>query len=155
MERVLVVGVGNTVMKDDGLGVHALEELRRRGLPGYVDTVEAGTALLDALPDLCEYGKVVFLDAVRKEGEGIHTVRNHTYGVLPERGCTAHEMGIEETLRITLLTEGVLPETVIMGVTPEKIEFGTGLSENVAAKIPALADAVLEEITNKERNPVL
>ena len=146
MGRILVVGVGNTIMKDDGLGVHALEKIKTEELPENVDIIEAGTALIDALPDLSGYDKVIFIDAVQKEGDTIHIVKYPASGALPDRGLTAHEMGIEETLRMKLLTEGSLPEIVIMGVKPEQIEFGTELSENVASKIPELADAVLNEI---------
>lgn len=146
MGDILVVGVGNTVMRDDGLGVHALEEIRSRELPGHVDTIEAGTALIDALPGLGEYKKVIFIDAVQEEGDGIHVVKNPASESLPEGGFTAHEMGIEETLRIKLLTEGSLPEIVIIGLKPEKIEFGIELSEKVTSQIPELVDAVFDEI---------
>jgi len=152
MGNILVVGVGNTVMRDDGLGVHALEEIRSRELPEHVDTIEAGTALIDALPDLREYRKVIFIDAVQKEGDEIHIVRNPASESLPEGGFTAHEMGIDETLRIKLLTEGSLPEIVIMGLKPEKIEFGTELSEKIASQIPELVDAVFDEIKYWRKN---
>jgi hydrogenase maturation protease len=155
MGRILVVGVGNTVMRDDGLGVYTLERVKEQELPANVDTVEAGTALMDALPDLKPYDKVIFIDAVQSDSEGVHTMRLLDFKGQLDSSFNAHEMGIEETLRMRLLEDKVLPEIVIMGIKPEKIEFGTELSDNVASKIPELAEAVLDEIINTAQNSVL
>ena len=75
MGRVLIVGVGNTIMGDDGLGVYALNQLKSRELPEYVDTLEAGTALLDALPDLKNYDKMVLIDAVAADSRKVCVAR--------------------------------------------------------------------------------
>lgn len=146
MGRILVVGVGNTIMADDGLGVRALSELKLKELPDYVDTVEAGTALLDALPDLNNYDKVILIDAVAADGRSVCVLRNPLSSELPERGLSLHEMGIQEALRLHLLVDGKLPEIVVMGLNPKRMEMGTELSPEVAAKIPELVSAVLDEI---------
>lgn len=146
MGRILVVGVGNTIMGDDGLGVRALSELKAKGLPDYVDTVEAGTALLDALPDLDKYDKVILIDAVAADGQSVCVLRNPLSAELPEQGLSLHEMGIQEALRVHLLVDGKLPEIVVMGLSPQRVEMGTELSPEVAAKIPELVSAVLDEI---------
>lgn len=146
MGRILVVGVGNTIMADDGLGVRALSELKLKELPDYVDTVEAGTALLDALPDLNNYDKVILIDAVAADGRSVCVLRNPLSSGLPERGLSLHEMGIQEALRLHLLVDGKLPEIVVMGLNPKRMEMGTELSPEVAAKIPELVSAVLDEI---------
>lgn len=146
MGRILIVGVGNTVMRDDGLGVRALDELKRRELPDYVDTVEAGTALLDALPDLKKYDKMVLIDAVAADGHSVSVLRNPAASQLPQMPLSLHEMGIEEALRLRLLVDGKLPEIVIIGLKPKRIEIGTELSDEVASKIPDLVEAVFSEI---------
>jgi hydrogenase maturation protease len=146
MDRVLVVGVGNSIMGDDGLGVRAVDELRLRDLPDYVDTLDAGTALLDALPDLKEYDKVVLIDAVAADGDGVTILRNPSPSKLPQRALSLHEVGIGEALSLQLLVDGKLPEVVIIGLKPRRIEIGTGLSDEVASKVPELVEAVLDEI---------
>ena len=146
MGRVLIVGVGNTIMGDDGLGVYALNQLKSRELPEYVDTLEAGTALLDALPDLKNYDKMVLIDAVAADSRKVCVLRNPASSELPERALCSHEMGIEEALRLQLLADGKLPEIVIMGLKPGQIEMSTELSDEVASRIPELVEAVLDEI---------
>jgi hydrogenase maturation protease len=146
MHRILVVGVGNTIMADDGLGVRALESLTSRPLPDHVDTLEAGTALLDALPDLSEYDKVVLIDAVASDGQTVTVLRNVAASGLPRPGLSLHEMGIAEALRLRLLADGKLPEIVVMGLKPRQIGMSTELSDEVEAEIPELVSAVLDEI---------
>ena len=146
MGNILVVGVGNTIMGDDGLGVRALDELKSRPLPHGVDTLEAGTALVDALPDLTRYDKVVFLDAVAADGRSVQIVREPAVSGFPPSGLSLHEMGIAEALRLQLLVDGELPEIVVMGLKPKRIGMGTELSPDVAAGIPQLVTAVLDEI---------
>ena len=148
MGKILVVGVGNTIMADDGLGVRALDELESGGLPDHVDTVEAGTALEDALPDLTKYDKVILIDAVAADGNGetVSVLRDPPVSQLPQRGLSQHEMGISEALRLRLLLDGELPEVVVMGLTPRRIEMSTELSDEVTSEIPELVAAILDEI---------
>ena len=146
MRRILVVGVGNSIMGDDGIGVCALNELKARELPDYVDTLEAGTALLDALPDLKKYDKMVLIDAAAVDSQAVSVLRNPSFSELPPSALSLHEMGIKEALRLQLLVDGKLPEVIIMGLTPRRIEMGTELSPEVASKIPELLEAVLDEI---------
>lgn len=140
------MGIGNTIMGDDGLGVRALNELRSRELPDCVDTLEAGTALLDVLPDLKEYDKVVFIDAVAVDGRTVSVLRNPCFSELSQRALSLHEMGIQEALRLQLLVDGELPEIVIMGLRPVRMEMATEVSHEVASKIPELVQAVWDEI---------
>jgi hydrogenase maturation protease len=150
MGKVLVVGVGNTIMADDGLGVAALHRLRESSLPAHVDTVEAGTALLDALPDLAPYHRVILLDAVQSNGEGVAVLRDPLSADMPNRGLSLHDVGIEEALKLIRLECGALPEIVIMGLNPTRLGFDTHLSDDVAGRLPVLVDAVLKEIDRKE-----
>ena len=133
-------------MRDDGLGVRALNELKTRSVPKHVDMIEAGTALLDALPDLKDYDKIVFIDAINTNCESVCILKNLSLSELPERGFSLHEMGIKESLNLSMMTEGTLPEVVVMGLAPKRIEMGTELSEEVASEIPKLVEAVLDEI---------
>lgn len=146
MGKTLVVGVGSSLMGDDGLGVHALQALRARGVPAGVDTVEAASAVLDALPDLRPYEKVILLDAVAADSEGVQVIRGLSGLGLARGALSAHQLGIEEALQARLLLEGSLPEIVIMGLRPRRIQFSTELSEEVATGIGGLVEAVLAEV---------
>ena len=146
MGKTLVVGVGNSIMADDGLGVHALNELRSRELPGSVDTMEAGTAILDVLPDLIQYDKMILLDAAAADGPTVHKLRNPSCTQQPRPALSLHDIGVNEALGLRLLTDGRLPEIIVLGLKPRRIEPGTELSPEVASEISELVTAVLDEI---------
>ena len=146
VQKTLVIGVGNTVMGDDGLGIYALNELVKRPLPDNVDTLEAGTALLDAMPDLEEYDKIVFIDAIDSEDDDVMVIRDPASSASMGRTLSQHDLGIQEVLNLILLEKGSLPETVIIGIRPEQITFSMRLSEGVSAKMPTLLDAIYIEL---------
>ncbi len=144
--RILIVGVGNTLMGDDGLGVYALDRVRSRALPGSVDTLEGGTSLIHTLPDLTGYEKLILLDAVKTDEDDVVVIRNLEFTGLPHNASSLHELGVEEALRLILFETRHLPELVIIGVRPEKIAFGMGLSAVTSARLDTLADTVMDEI---------
>jgi hydrogenase maturation protease len=146
MARILIVGVGNTLMGDDGLGVHALELVRSKELPSGVDTLERDKSLIHALPDLTGYEKLILLDAVVTDEDGVVVIRNPEFAGPLHHAISLHELGIEEALKLLFLEMGYLPEVVIMGVRPEKIAFGMELSAVTYAKTQRLADTVMDEI---------
>lgn len=136
-------------MADDGLGVHALNLIKTMDLPPNIDTHEAGTALIHTLPDLQKYKKVIFIDAIDAEHNGISIIRDPLSVDFNDRPLSLHELGIEETLQLTLLEQGALPEIVIIGTKPEQIFFSDKLSEEVKSKMPELVDAILNETKNE------
>ena len=149
MGRILVVGVGNTIMGDDGLGVHALRALCEKGVPPNVDVVEAGTALLNALPDLEGYDKIILLDAVNSEEDGVSVIRNPEIATGGPAEMSLHDLGISEALGLRLLEDGDLPEVVVIGSKPGRMEFGDKLSSGALSKISELVDAVMNEISGR------
>jgi hydrogenase maturation protease len=148
-KKLLVVGVGNTIMGDDGTGVCALRELQSKGLPDGVDVIEAGTALLDALPSLKPYSWMLILDAIESTSDQVVTIHDPLSTSLPAQILSLHDVGIREALTITLLEQGFLPEVTVMGIRPERTAFVDELSENVAARLPALVEAASNEISRR------
>ncbi len=146
MGRILIVGVGNTLIGDDGLGVHALDLLRSKELPGSVDTLEGARSLIQTLPDLTGYDKLILLDAIESDGDDVRMIRNAELDGFPRHAISLHELGIEDALRLVLLETGHLPEVVIMGLRPEKMAFGTDLCAATSARIGELVDSVMHEI---------
>ncbi|MBE0583899.1 MAG: hydrogenase maturation protease, partial [Desulfofustis sp.] len=65
--HILVLGLGNELFGDDGVGVHAVRRLQRETLPGRVTILEVGTAILDALPEMEQADRIIVLDAMKSE----------------------------------------------------------------------------------------
>jgi len=147
--RAAVVGVGNTLMRDDGVGVYVVRALERSGLPEGVDIVDAGTST-DAAFALAEADRVIVLDAARLDGAP-GTVYRLTVTEASSCGCgvrSCHDVGLVETLRTVL--GGREPEIVIFGVEPEVVGWGIGLTPNVEAAVPRVIELVKEELKGAE-----
>jgi len=130
-----VAGLGNVLLKDDGVGVHAVRELRKM-LPRRIMAVEVGTAVLDAL-HLFEWAdRIIGIDAMQAGGTP-GTI--YSFGVedVDDPGVQAslHEMGLVAGLRFM---KGPRPPIFTLAVEPESMECGMELSASVQAALPQL-----------------
>jgi hydrogenase maturation protease len=155
--RVRVIGCGNPEAGDDAVGLVAVGLARRR-LPPEVEVVEAGMALrvLDLLEDV---DAVVITDAVRapsggrEVGELVRAVGDPD-GLPAElrSALSSHGLGIAEAVGLAGAM-GPLPRVVFLGVEADDLTAGHGLSPAVAAALPALVDAVVEEVAALAESP--
>jgi hydrogenase maturation protease len=146
---VLVLGLGNPLRGDDGIGPHVIEALNRRGLPEGATALDAGTGGLDLLQILEGWERAIIIDAAdvgREPGQFARFTPDEARFVGSEDATFLHNAGLAEVLALADAVGQPLPEMVIFGVQPEKIGWGEGLSEAVEAALPALVDAVLDEI---------
>ena len=147
--RIVVLGLGNILLQDEGLGVRALERLTRSyRLPADVQAVDGGVMGLDLLPYLDDADTLLVIDAIqsgqppgsllRLEGEAIPAALAVKISV--------HQVGLQELLATSRL-EGTLPRRVVLwGIEPAAIEWGLELSPSVAASLDELVDAVAQEL---------
>jgi len=142
--RILVAGLGNLLLMDDGVGVHAVKELQKIPPDGAV-VAEVGTAVLSALHLLEWADKILALDAM--QAGGIPGTL-YAFGVEDvDRGgiqASLHELSLLAALGF--LQNKTKPEIVIFGVEPERIDYGLELTSAVAAALPQLTAAVREQV---------
>jgi hydrogenase maturation protease len=146
---VLVLGLGNPLRGDDGVGPRVIEELSRRDLPEGATALDAGTGGLDLLHVLEGWERAVIIDAAdvgREPGQFARFTPGEARLVDSEDATSLHNAGLAEVLALAEAIGQPLPELVIFGVQPEKIGWGEGLSPVVEAVLPDLVNAVLEEI---------
>ncbi len=143
--RILVAGLGNLLLQDDGVGVHAVRALQK-GVPRGVRAVEVGTAVLDVL-HLVEWAdRILAIDAMAAGGAP-GTIYRFGIADVAEAAVKAslHEVDLLAALRF--LTSGHRPEIAVLGVEPETIEAGLELSPSVQATIPHLVAAAQDIVT--------
>ncbi len=147
--RTLIAGVGNILLGDEGLGVHAVRRLLEEGLPEGADAVDAGTALGDLLADLGNYERLILVDAVRggaRAGELYRLeIRNGGDLCRVRSPVSLHEFGVAEALEQARAAGVLPPRVVLLGMEPERIEAGIGLSPCVAAALPGLVRLIRQE----------
>jgi len=148
MNKTLVLGVGNLLLKDEGVGVHVAQKMMRMDLPENVQVVDGGTATLDILPLVDGVDRLIIVDAL-KGGEAAGTI----YKLTPEdimqdkqEPLSLHQIDLLQTLDMCALI-GSKPSTVIIGIEPKEISFAVGLSSEVEGRIPRVIELVMEEIS--------
>lgn len=146
---VLILGIGNTLMQDDGIGVWAVQALLETYvLPPNVRVVEGGVAGFRLLPEIDEAEHLLIIDAVKG-----NCPPGTVYHLAPEdlpasRTLTlsAHEVGIMEVLSVAELI-GKMPHTKILGVQPLETErVGLELTQPLKEAIPFVVAAAAEEL---------
>ena len=143
--RILIAGLGNEILMDDGVGIHAVRALREDLTKG-VRAVEVGTSVLDAL-HLFEWAdNVLAIDAV-EAGRDTGTIYRFDVGDAQQTGVKAslHELSLVAALRF--LPESARPEVTILGVEPETIDYGLELSPKVHASLAGLVRAARDIVT--------
>lgn len=147
--NVLVLGIGNILLSDEGAGIKAVEELQKRYcMPPEVDIVDGGTMGLDLLPYLDNRSHLFIIDAVKSEKPPGTTTR------IPlddppayfRTKISPHQLGLSELLAVASITDSLPAAIVLFGIEPEKLATSLELSAAVAKNIAALADMVAAEL---------
>ena len=148
MTKVAVVGVGNILMGDEGIGVKAVNALKKSELSEETKIFDAGTAFYALINELVKFDKLIIVDAVRNECSpgtiyrfGLKEIKEK-----PERLLSLHEVGVVETLMLESLVSTVPEEIVFIGIEPEKIEPSMELSPVIKGKLPELVQMIIKEI---------
>ncbi len=143
--QTLVIGLGNELLGDEGVGVDAARLLQRKKLPENAKVLEVGTAILDALPELEQARRIIVLDAMKGEnppGTVYKIPLHHCSGST----CIASMHGFD-IFRVMALTElRETPSVMVFGVEPESVGWSMSLSPPVTESLPYLMEAVLEEL---------
>lgn len=145
-KRVLIAGLGNLLLRDDGVGVHVIEALRRQPLPRAVVAVEVGTAPLDALHLLEWADEVHAVDAVAAGGPPGTLYRLDLDEVAESRQVSLHDLGLRSVCR--LLPAGRQPKVIVWGVEPDVIAFGLDLSPAVQKSVPELVALLRAQVSD-------
>lgn len=145
MSTLCILGVGNTLLKDDGVGVKVIENLRERPLPAAVNVLDAGTGILRVLPELLRAERIIVVDAMRAGGAPGTVYHYRGAEPRPVGRRSVHDIQFEDVLaHLKLLSHE--PEVEYYGVEPEEIAFSLDLSPSVASKVEHLCDFLYEHL---------
>jgi len=151
----IILGLGNPLMGDDGIGLAALDRLRTVNLAPAIQLVDGGTWGMSLLPVIEDADRLILLDAIdvnRAPGSLVILERYEIPRYLATR-ISPHEVALQDVLALAEL-RGTLPEhTVAIGIQPERVEMVVGLTPVVAAKIASLVAAVLARLAAWHPSP--
>lgn len=147
--QVLLLGIGNVLLQDEGIGVRVLEELQRRyHIPVGVTVLDGGTAGMALIEDILDKDQLIILDAVKSE-QAPGTVMRLEGDAVPaffQTHITPHQLGLADILA-TLAVAGRKPESIVLiGVVPESVELSLELSDRLQGQMETLLDMILAEL---------
>ncbi|MDD5773408.1 MAG: HyaD/HybD family hydrogenase maturation endopeptidase [bacterium] len=149
VKTTLILGIGNILLKDEGVGVHVAQQMMKMPLPENVEVIDGGTAGLDLLLYIKGRTKIIVIDCVRGgKKPGI------IYRLVPEdlvkdesKILSLHQVDFHETLNLLSMTTAIMPEVIIIGIEPkEHSSWKMELSPLIKRKIPKIIELVKKEI---------
>jgi hydrogenase maturation protease len=146
---VVVLGLGNLLRRDEGLGIRALQRLEERyQLPDTLQLVDGGTLGLDLICYLENAPRLLVLDAALTEGPPGTLTRliGEEVPIFFSKRTSMHEVGLADMLAVTRLRGTEPGELVVLGMQPDIIELGWELSDVVEAHLDSLVDAAIAEL---------
>jgi hydrogenase maturation protease len=147
---ILVLGVGNLLLQDEGAGVRALDEFARKyESPAGVELLDGGTSGIELLQYILGRDRLIILDVVkcgtppgtvvRLEGEEVPA--------LFMSKISPHQLGISDLLAVTKLLGKMPGEVVLLGIEPKIMDTGFDLSDEVSRNLGKLVDMIAHELT--------
>jgi hydrogenase maturation protease len=150
LPKILVAGVGNRLIGDDGFGPRVVDLLSNRNLPDNVDVRDFGTAGITIATDLADYDAVIFIDSMDTDGKpgslcnSKLVVKEGVENVAELARLTLHEAGLEGLLQFSKLT-GTLPDDIfLIGCKPKTLGPSLELSPEVEAALEKAVSIVFE-----------
>jgi len=149
--NITIVGVGNRLLGDEGVGLHIIDKLSQIPMPPYVSIIDCGCDLLSLMAYINEPGRILIIDAIRAGGEP-GEIYSFNYSRLTNTRvemCSAHQVKTMDALRLIKLVCPALAdsEIVVIGVEPKAMELSSNLSKEVSESIAEVTRFVLEEIS--------
>jgi len=149
--NILVLGIGNLLLQDEGAGVRAVEEFERNYVtPAGVELLDGGTSGIGLLQYIQGKDYLILLDVVKSGNPPGTCIRleGEKVPALFRQKISPHQLGISDLLATAQLIDGMPKRVVLFGVEPKSIETGLEMSEEVGGTIGRLADMVALELTS-------
>lgn len=150
MKTTLVLGIGNTLLSDEGVGVHVVNFLEEQN-PGleHVSFVDGGTLSFTLAELLATHDNLIVVDAARTGGKPGDVICFENDGMdryLTGNRQSVHEVGLGDLLDIARLSDHYPEQRALVGIEPQNLDWGETLSPSVQPAVPIAAEIVMNLI---------
>ncbi len=149
-KNILVIGMGNVLMQDEGVGVRAVEELENRYLiPDNVTIMDGGTTGMELFEPIRSCDQLVVADAVNTGAPYGSLVRiaNDDIPSFFQTKLSNHQLGLSDLLALLTLKDAVPEHVAIIGMVPHSLENKLGLTSEAEAGLVAMVDMLVVELS--------
>ena len=154
--RAIVLGIGNVLLGDEAVGVRAIEALAAYSLPPEVEVVDGGTCGMELLDQLADADLLIVVDAVlagKPPGELVRLAGDEV-PVFFRSKLSPHMIGLPDVLASLEFCGHKPRELVVIGVQPISFELSLEMTPLIAARVPQLVAAVLDELAAHGLRPL-
>lgn len=149
LPRVIVLGVGNVLLSDEGAGVHAVQKLKERISHPEIEIIDGGTLGLDLLPYFERAEKLVIIDCARGGGKpgsiyrfGIESLKRERHSLK----LSLHDFNLVDVINLAEALNVKLPEMVFYGIEPKSFDVGEKPTYEVEQAIEKVVQMIQEEL---------
>ena len=149
-KKIVILGLGNILLKDEGVGVHVVNEILKKKVPVNVEVIDGGTSGLDVLLSSGNIDRLFVIDAL-KSGSRPAAVHRLEPGDIAAPGgdrISMHQVGLPDALESAKKLGIRIGKVVIFGVEPGDVGPGTEMTPELKEKAPDIAEMVLKEAGN-------
>ena len=147
-QNILILGLGNILLGDEGVGVRVIEQLLTHPLPDEIEVIDGGTAGYELINFFEGKEKVIIVDAV-KTNDTPGSVYKMDLSLVQEDETvqlSLHQIGLKNVFKMASLMD-LNPEVTLIGIVPKNYQdYNIGLSDEVEKAIPLAIETVLKEI---------
>lgn len=148
MNSTCVMGLGNPLFQDEGVGIHIIHELMQGDLAGQVELIDGGTDGLALLGVVEDAERLLVIDAI--DGEyppgTIKRLENEEIPMLSQAKVSPHQASFQEVLALARFRGRLPSQLVLIGVQAKSLDWGTSLNPEVSSSVPAVMQMVHEQV---------
>ena len=145
----LIIGLGNPLRGDDGVGVRVVQTLATYDLPPNIRVIDGGTQGLGLVNLMEGQQRVIIVDAAdigTSPGQFVRFTLPEARLLGDEESLSIHAAGLREALLLAQALDMLPPEVIIYGVQPLTLAWDSTLSSSIEAGLPSLTSAILAEV---------
>lgn len=148
---ITLLGVGNILLTDEGLGVHIVNQFREDYVCNPpINIIDGGTMGMELLSYMRGMKKLLLIDAISggKAPGTVYEFKHEEMNTYFTEPISVHEVGMQDILRIRALQEDPLEDAIVIGVEPYSLELGLEVSEIVKEALPQVMKRLIRVLTN-------
>ena len=150
--RAVILGIGNTILSDEGVGVRAVEAFEKRyRLPENILAIDGGTSSMEMIEELSHLDFLLVLDTIvaGKPPGTIVKLAGNDVPAFFRRKLSPHQIGLSDVLASLEFLEAEPKDIVVIGVQPVTMELGMELSPEVAVRVPEMVEMAVAEFATR------
>jgi hydrogenase maturation protease len=143
--KIVVIGVGNLLLMDEGIGVHTINELEKHDLPESIEIYDGGTGGFKLIDLMHGAARVIFIDAVETgKAPGTITIfsAEDVHSFYNKKKYSLHDTNLMEVIKMAEMLDNP-PRIEIVGIQPKTINYDTTLSKELTDSMPDIINTVL------------